>query len=130
MMRYAEFLRDDAGAVAADRVVLIVGILALGIMIVYSTVSEGVSSLTSNASGTLSAVEVGVDAGSAPDRYGSSGNESSGTNDPCSFPHICNTSGVATSDQKILRPSISPSCTKQVKQRYARLETRDGPRKS
>ena len=93
MNRYAEFLRDDAGTVLADWIALALGILALGVMVVYSIVSEGVSSLTSNARGTLSVVEVGVDAGSALSRYESSGNDSSGTSDPCSFPHICNTSG-------------------------------------
>ena len=88
MNRHVEFLRDDAGTVMADWVVLTVGVLALGIMVVYSTVSDGVSSLKSTASDILSVVEVGIDADSAPERYGSSG-----TSDPCSFPHICNSSG-------------------------------------
>ena len=47
MNRYAEFLRDDAGTVTADWVVLTVSVLALGIMVVYSTISDGVSSLDS-----------------------------------------------------------------------------------
>ena len=55
MNRYVEFLRDDAGSVTADWVVLTVGILTLGIMVIYGTVNDGVSSLTSHASGTLSA---------------------------------------------------------------------------
>ena len=93
MNRHVEFLRDDAGTVMADWVVLTVGVLALGIMVVYSTVSDGASSLKSTASDILSVVEVGIDAGSALERYGSSGNNSSGTSDPCSFPHICNSSG-------------------------------------
>ena len=94
MNRYAEFPRDGAGAVAADRVVLNAGIVALGIMVVHDAVSDGVSSLKSTAGGTLSAVEVGVDAGSAPERHGSNGNESSATSGPCSFPHICDSNGV------------------------------------
>ena len=92
--RYVEFLRDDAGTVTADWVFLTVGILALGIMVIYGTVNDGVSSLTSNASGTLSAVEVSAVGGSAPDRYGANGNELSGAGGPCSFPHICDSNGA------------------------------------
>ncbi len=89
MNRYAEILRDDAGTVAADWVALTAGVLLLGTMVVYSIVNDGVSSLTSNARGALGDVEVGVDAGSAPDLDGSSG-----TSVSCSFPHICNSGGV------------------------------------
>ena len=64
------------------------GILLVGTMVVYGIVSDGVSSLKSTASGTLSNVEVGIGTGSARGLNGPGR-----TSDSCSFPHVCNSSG-------------------------------------
>ncbi len=60
MIKFTEFLSDDAGAVTIDWVALTSGILLLGIMVVYAIFNGGVSTLVSNVNSTLVGVTTDV----------------------------------------------------------------------
>lgn len=53
MTKFAEFIRDDAGAVTIDWVALTAGILLLGIAVVYGLFDGGVTTLTESVNEAL-----------------------------------------------------------------------------
>ncbi|MDH3666257.1 MAG: hypothetical protein OEN23_04930 [Paracoccaceae bacterium] len=67
---FANFLRDDAGAVTIDWVALTAGILLLGIMVIYAIFNGGVSSLVSSVNSTLATTGSGVNIGTLENQNG------------------------------------------------------------
>ena len=66
MIKFAQFLSDDTGAVTIDWVALTAGILLLGIMVVYAIFNNGVSSLVGNINTTLGDITTDVVVGDTP----------------------------------------------------------------
>ena len=54
MINFAEFLRDESGAITIDWVALTAGILLLGIVLVYAIFNNGVANLGSTINSQLS----------------------------------------------------------------------------
>ncbi len=63
MIKFAQFLSDDTGAVTIDWVALTAGILLLGIMVVYAIFNNGVSGLVNSINDTLGSVTTNVNLG-------------------------------------------------------------------
>ena len=66
MIKFTEFLGDDAGAVTIDWVALTSGILLLGVVVVYAIFNGGVASLVQNVNSTLVGVTTDIGTGPAP----------------------------------------------------------------
>jgi len=67
MIKFAQFLSDDTGAVTIDWVALTAGILLLGIMVVYAIFNGGVSKLVGKINTTLGGITTSVNVGTTPD---------------------------------------------------------------
>ncbi len=66
MQRFADFLRDEQGAITIDWVALTAGILLLGVMVVYAIFNDGVSALVASINSELN-FTIEIDRGDTPD---------------------------------------------------------------
>jgi len=61
-----KFVEDTSGAVTIDWVALTAGILLLGMTLVYAIFNNGVGDLARSINSAMSAVDAGIETGTAP----------------------------------------------------------------